>query len=592
MAGRNIAARDGRHGGSDSGTARADAAREGSAVIQGHVRGALWLVAGLGVLVSPTPGARGAAGTIRFESPSAAAVGFTLENAMTPDKPMIGSVLGGLALLDYDQDGFLDIYFTNGAAIPSLAKSDSRHWNRLYHNNRDGTFSDVTERAGVAGTGYDMGVAAGDYDNDGYPDLFVAGVNHNTLYRNNRDGTFADVTREAGVTGVSPAGKKPWSVGAAWLDYDKDGKLDLFVSNYLDWSFETARTCGPAGQRVSCSPTLYRGLPNTLFRNNGDGTFADVSVDAGISRHIGKGMGLAVADFDADGWIDVFVANDKERNFLFHNLGGRRFDEKGLAAGIAYTEDGVPASNMGVDFRDLNDDGRPDLVSTALPEETFSLRLNTGRGFFEDATYQSGLGLATAVFAGWSVGAYDFDNDGDKDLFTSNSHVIDNVDLHSAQRYRQRNAVFENIGAARFVDATKTSGTAMQVARAHRGAAFGDLDNDGRVDVVVSAIGEPAVLLLNASEPRHHWLLLKLIGRGASNRDAIGARITLTSASGRVQYNHVTTSVGYASSSDRRVHFGLGADASVREIQIVWPSGKVQTLGDVKANQVLEVAEP
>ncbi|MET0885233.1 MAG: VCBS repeat-containing protein, partial [Mycetocola sp.] len=212
----------------------------------------MWLVAGLGVLVSPTPGARGAAGTIRFEPPSAAAVGFTLENAMTPDKPMIGSVLGGLALLDYDQDGFLDIYFTNGAAIPSLAKSDSRYWNRLYHNNRDGTFSDVTERAAVAGTGYDMGVAAGDYDNDGDPDLFVAGVNHNTLYRNNRDGTFADVTREAGVTGASPAGKKPWSVGAAWLDYDKDGKLDLFVSNYLDWSFETARTCGPAGQRVSC----------------------------------------------------------------------------------------------------------------------------------------------------------------------------------------------------------------------------------------------------------------------------------------------------------------------------------------------------
>ncbi|HET8550015.1 MAG TPA: CRTAC1 family protein [Bryobacteraceae bacterium] len=530
------------------------------------------------------------AGNIRFEQPAAAGIDFKLDNATTADKPIIDSVLGGVAVLDYDGDGWLDVYFTNGAAIPSLVKTDRRFWNRLYRNNGDGTFTDVTERAGVAGEGYSMGVAVGDYDNDGYPDLFVAGLNHDTLYHNLGNGSFRDVTAQAHLQAVS-GGKKPWSVGAAWLDFDNDGKLDLFVSNYLDWSPEKAPLCGQPGRRLSCSPALYGGLPNALYRNNGDGTFTDVSSSTGILAHIGKGMGVAVADYDSDGWPDMFVANDNERNFLFHNLKGRRFEEIGVEAGVAYTEDGVPASTMGVDFRDLDDDGRPDLVFTALAEETFSIRMNRGRGVFEDATYESGVGLASALLAGWSVGAYDFDNDGDKDLFTTNSHVSENVRLYSNHEYKQPNAIFENVGAGRFVDASKSTGKPTQVPRAHRGAAFGDFNNDGRMDVVASAIGDRAVVLMNACPRDRHWFLLRLKGT-TSNRDGMGARIKLTSASGRVQYNHATTSVGYVSSSDPRVHFGLGNDASARDIEIAWPSGKVQHLTNARADRILNVVEP
>jgi enediyne biosynthesis protein E4 len=528
---------------------------------------------------------------IRFENRQKTSyLDFALNNGNTPDKPLIDSTLGGVALLDFDNDGFLDTFFTNGARIPTLEKDDPAFYNRLYRNNRDGTFTDVTERAGLQGGGYSMGVAAADFDNDGWTDLYLTGVNRNILYHNNGDGTFTDITEQAGVSGVDSNGKKLWSVGAAWFDYDNDGLLDLFVTNYLDWSFRTSKVCGDDGKRLSCSPSLYSGLPNLLYHNNGDGTFTDVSRQTGIAEHIGKGMSVAVADFDDDGFMDVFVANDQARNFLLKNVAGQRFTEIGVEAGVAYSEDGLPLSSMGVDFRDLNDDGRPDLIVTALGGETFPLYLNSGHGLFESSSYPSGLGFQTLKMSGWGVGAYDFDNDGHKDLFTANSHVSENADFYGRDRYRQTNALFRNLGNGRFENVTAQAGSALQVAAAHRGCAFGDLNNDGRIDSIVSAIGEPAKVLYNISSRENHWILIQLQGT-KSNRDGIGAKIKIISDSGQVQHNHVTTAVGYASASDKRVHFGLGAARRIREMEIRWPSGHRQTLRDIAADQILMVKE-
>jgi len=518
-------------------------------------------------------------------------IGFVLDNGTTPDKPVIDAVLGGVALLDFDNDGRLDVFFTNGARIPGLSKDDPRFWNRLYRNQGDGTFRDVTERVGVRGEGYSMGAAAADFDNDGWTDLYVTGVNRNVLYRNEQGRTFADVTDEAGVTGIGVGGKKLWSVGAAWLDYDNDGDLDLFVANYLDWSPANNRVCGVEGKRLNCSPTYYEGLPNLLYRNESAGRFSDVSASTGIGAHVGRGMSVAVADADGDGLLDVFVANDQLRNFLFRNVGGRTFVEAGVEAGVAYTEDGVPVSGMGADFRDLDHDGRPDVFLTALSGDRFPLYLNTAEGYFVPATHRAGLGFATVLMTGWGTGAFDFDNDGDKELFTANSHVSENIDSYSHHRYRQPNALFRGAADGRFRDVTAEAGAAMQRARAHRGCAFGDLDNDGRVDVVVSVIGEPAEVLYNVTVGGGHWLELQLEGT-KSNRDGIGAAVKLTGESGRVQHNHATTAVGYASASEKRVHFGLGPDRVAREIEIRWPSGTRQVLNNLPADQVLKVREP
>jgi len=528
---------------------------------------------------------------IRFENRQPqTGIDFVLRNGTTEDKPIIDSVLGGVAVFDFDNDGFLDIFFTNGAKIATLEKDNEKFHNRLYRNNHDGTFTDVTHLAGVAGEGYSMGVAAGDYDNDGWVDLYVAGVNRNILYHNNGDGTFTDVTDRAGVRGNDPSGKKPWSVAAAWIDYDNDGKLDLFVVNYLDWSIEGNKVCGDPGKRLSCLPTIYNGLPNILYHNNGDGTFSDVSVLTEISRHIGKGMSVALADYDGDGFTDIFVTNDTMRNFLFRNLAGRSFAEAGIEAGVAYNGDGMALSGMGADFRDINNDGRPDIVMTALTGETFPLFLNEGAGVFTESTYQLGVGWSTSQLTGWGVGAYDFNNDGYKDLFTANSMVSENIASYSHERYELSNALFENQGGAGFRNVSAEAGPAFRVPRAHRGSAFGDLNNDGRIDVVVAVIGQPAEILFNNSPNGNHWLLLQAEGT-RSNRDGIGARIKVTGESGFIQYNHVTTAVGYASSSDRRVHFGLGPDRRAREIEILWPSGTVQKLKDVPADQCLKVKE-
>ena len=537
-------------------------------------------------------GLAGSTGPIQLEDRQrASGIDFVLDNGTTPDKPIIDGVLGGLAVLDFDNDGRLDVFFTNGARIPGLVKDDPRFWNRLYRNQGDGTFRDVTERAGLRGEGYSMGAAAADFDNDGWTDLYVTGVNGNLLYRNRGDGTFADVTDAAGVAGTLAGGKKLWSVGAAWLDYDNDGDLDLFVANYLDWSPENNRVCGAEGKRLGCSPTYYQGLPNLLYRNEGGGRFTDVSRQTGLGTHVGRGMSVAVADADGDGFLDVFVANDQMRHFLFRNAGGRTFVEIGVEAGVAFTEDGVPISGMGADFRDLDQDGRPDIFVTALSGEPFPLYLNTAEGFFTEATHRAGLGFATIMMSGWGTGAYDLDNDGRKELFSANSHVNENVDFYGHHRYRQPNAVFQGVGDGRFRDVSAQAGAALQRARAHRGCAFGDLDNDGRVDLIVSVIGEPPEVLYNVTPDSGHWIELQLEGV-KSNRDGIGATVKLTGQSGLVQYNHATTAVGYASASDKRVHFGLGPDRIAREIRIRWPSGIEQVLSDVSADQALKVKEP
>ena len=528
---------------------------------------------------------------IQFENhQKQSGVSFVLDNGTLPDKPMIDGIPGGVALLDYDNDGYLDIFFTNGARLPSLVKDGPNFYNRLYHNNHNGTFTDVTEKAGVRGEGYSIGVAAADYDNDGYTDLYVAGYNRNILYHNNGDGTFTDVTGKAGVAGLSISGKKLWGAAAAWVDYDNDGKLDLFVSNYLDWSFANSKFCGTPGKRISCSPTLYQGEPNILYHNNGDGTFTDVSEAMGISKHIGKGMGVAIADYNGDGWMDIFVANDNYRNFLFKNRGGHGFDEVGVESFVAYTENGVPVSSMGVDFRDWNNSGSPSLFITALNGETFPLYQNDGNGFFSAATYSAGIGFRSFKMSGWGAGIQDFDNDGYKDLFSANSHVSENADINPQEHYKQANAVFRNLHDGTFKDVSDQAGPGMQIPAAHRGCAFGDLNNDGKIDVVVSAIGSPAELLYNTTADNNHWVLIKTVG-GKSNRDGIGTRIKLTGASGLVQYNHVTTAGSYASSNDPRVHFGLGTDTVIKEIELRWPSGIVQVLHNVKADQVLTVKE-
>jgi enediyne biosynthesis protein E4 len=528
---------------------------------------------------------------IRFENhQKQSRVDFILNNSTTDDKPVIDAVLGGVALLDYDNDGYLDIFFTNGARIPSLAKDSPDFSNRLYHNNHDGTFTDVTDRAGVKGYGYSVGVAVADYDNDGFPDIYVTGVNSNTLYHNNGDGTFTDVTERAGVAGIGPNGKKLWSVSAAWIDYDNDGRLDLFVSNYLDWTFETSKVCGPPGRRLSCSPTMYKGEQNFLYHNNGDGTFTDVSAATGIAEHIGKGMGVAIADYNGDGWMDIFVANDKERNFLFKNREGKSFEEVGVESFVAFTEDGIPVSSMGVDFRDWNNDGKPSLFVTALGRETFPLFRNEGTGSFSVDTYKAGIGFASLKMSGWGNGIYDFDNDGFKDLFTANSQVSDNADDDPQQHYRQANAVFQNLQDGTFRDVSKQAGPDMEVRAAHRGCAFGDLNNDGKIDVVVSAIGDHAELLYNTTTNNNHWILLQTMG-AKSNRDGIGTRIKVTGESGLVQYNHVTTAGSFASSSDKRVHFGLGRDTRIKEIELRWPGGRIQVLQNVKADQILKITE-
>jgi hypothetical protein len=538
--------------------------------------------AGLGLFVPrPLPASLPAA-AIQFQNSAPGnGLDFVLLNDATGRKYQVETVLGGLGVIDFDADGWPDLYCVNGAALPSLQKTGPKFFNRLYRNNRDGTFTDVTQKAGVQGHGYEMGVAVGDYNNDGFEDMFVVGVHGNTLYRNNGDGTFTDVTQAAGLS-VRNSNMHPlWSVAAAWVDYDSDGHLDLVVSNYCDWSPGEDPVCGGLNDadRAYCHPDKYRAEPILLYRNNGDGTFTEVSANTGIGNLFGKGMGIAVADYDSDGRPDIFIANDNDRNLLIHNLGAGKLKEIGMQAGIAYNGDGRQISGMGADFRDFDGDGLPDIFMTGLRNETFELFRNTGKGTFEDASASSGVLALSRPWSGWSCGFADFDNDGQLDVFIA----CGGVEMNEAQP----NRVLQNVGR-KFADVSATAGPDFAVARVHRGAAFADFDKDGRIDVAVSSINGPIELWMNRS-PIRHWLQVKLKGT-RSNVSALGAKV-ICHGSQRTQVLFVSGSVGYSCSSDSLVHFGLGEDRKV-SLEIHWPSGTVQEMKDVASDQRLSVEEP
>ena len=492
---------------------------------------------------------------------------------------LIETMAGGVGVFDYDGDGKLDVFLTNGAAQPGMQKTESKYWNRLYRNLGGWKFEDVTERAGVKGTGYDMGVAAADYDNDGGVVLFVAGVQKQTLYRNVGGGKFEDVTAKAGL-----GGDREWAVGGGWFDMDQDGDLDLFVVRYVKWDAAREPVCGGAVKSF-CHPREYAAQANALYRNNGDGSFTDVSITSGIAAHKGKGMGLAFGDVEGDGRLDVFVTNDTEPNFLFRNLGGGKFEEIAGPAGVAFNDDGRALSAMGVDFRDWDNDGKEDLFLTALTNETFPVYRNVGKGQFEDRTYGSLAGRATLALSGWSNGVFDFDNDGWKDLFAACSDVQDNTEQLSGRASRQANLLLLNGGDGKF------KAQSLGVAARHRGAAFGDLDGDGRVDAVVSRIGEAPLLLRNTMGAGRHWLGLRLRGT-KSNRDGMGAKVELVTGKGLRQMNRVTGAVGYASTSGLAVHFGLGAETAVARVTVTWPGGKVQQVQVGGVDRYLDVVEP
>ncbi|MGB7761091.1 MAG: CRTAC1 family protein [Bryobacteraceae bacterium] len=533
-----------------------------------------------------------AVGPIAFEEiAERAGVHFVSRNSASAAKEQPESMVAGVALFDYDGDGLLDIYFVNGATMPGLVKDGPQFSNRLFHNNGNLTFTDVTEKAGLAGAGYGMGVAIGDYDNDGRPDIFVANLNGNQLFHNNGDGTFSDVTEKAGVGGGKYAGKKMWSVAAAWVDYNNDGLLDLFVSNYCQWEPVGYAECKDRGQPMYCTPRHYKPLPNTLYRNNGDGTFTDVSVETGIADHFGRGMGVAVADYDGDGYPDIFVANDDAPMQLFHNLGGKRFEEVALNSGVAFPENGNVISGMGVDFRDVFNKGFPSLWVTAVEKETFPLFVNLGHGQFDDRTASSRIAMDSYEMSGWSNAIVDLDNDGWKDLLVARGNVQNDMALYSPRHSEEPVAVFRNLANGKFQNVSGGAGADFQLPAIHRGLAVGDLDNDGRMDAVVSVLNGQAKIFHNTTRNSNHWILLQLTGT-KSNRMAIGAKVRLTAANGLVQYNHVTTSTGFACSSDPRVHFGLGASAVAKEIEITWPSGIRQILHDVPGDRIVPITEP
>lgn len=518
-------------------------------------------------------------------------VHFKQEASPTSRKYLLETMGSGVALFDYDNDGRLDIFFANGARIDdpmpkgAIPKKDGpKYWDRLYHQKADGTFEDVTEKSGLAGTGYSTGVAVGDYDNDGFDDLFVAGYGHSTLYHNNGDGTFTDVTASAGVAGSG------WATSAAWVDYDNDGRLDLVVARYMEWDFEDIY-CGhrEEGFRSFCHPDLFKPASVLLYHNDGNGKFTEVAARAGIGKP-GKGLGLAIADYDHDGWMDILLANDSMPEFLFHNKGNGTFEEVGLASGVGLDGSGGTFAGMGVDFEDYNNDGWPDVVITDLANQKYALYSNAGDATFDYSTSTTGLAAISLLHSGWGVRFMDYDNDGWKDLFVVQSHVMDTIQVNEPHlRYRESPLLLWNEKGKKFVDVSSESGEVFQQKWAARGMAIGDIDNDGQLDVVVTENDGPAWVLKNKTPTHNHWITLKLVGV-QSNKDGIGARIKITTAAGD-QYATVSTAGSYESSSDKRAHFGIGSANVVIQAEIRWPSGIVQVLKNLPADQILTVTE-
>ncbi len=509
---------------------------------------------------------------------------YVSNNSFNGRKYFPQPMCGGIAIFDYDRDGRMDIFFTNGAQFPEMKKTAATFYNRLLHQKSDGTFEDVTEKAGLTGADLDFnfGVAAGDYDNDGYPDLFIASAGRNVLYHNNGDGTFTDVTAASGI-GVKP--KDTLSVVAAWFDYDRDGLLDLVVSNYTFWTPKLDIRCTMGDKDFYCDPRRYPSVPHRLYRNLGGGKFADVTEKTGFAAAPGKGMGISIADFNDDGWLDVFVANDTEPNSLFINHGGKTFEEVGLPMGVAYNENAQTGSSMGSDAKDYDNDGRVDIFYNNLMGQVWGLLHNQGDSF-QLVSHPSNVYKLSLPYSGWSNGFIDYNNDGWKDIYSSNGDV-DQVN----ERSPQHDTMFENVGGKSFIDVSDQMGPDFLRKGYQRGSAFGDLNNDGWMDIVVTSLNERPRILMNNGVNGNHWLMLELTGR-KSPRDAIGARVKLTLASGRVLYNHVSVSVGFMSSSDKRVHFGLGAETAIRTVEIRWPSGIQQVLKDVQADRFLKVDEP
>ncbi len=568
----------------------------------------LWSGVGVSCAQSPSTAATAPSPTVSHASgpvvpgsftDTAAALGvnFTGVASHTSHKYLIETMGSGVAAFDFDNDGRLDLYFVNGAPLTDPMpkgtvpqKSSPKDWNRLYHQRKDGTFEDVTEKAGLQGVGYGMGVAVGDFDNDGFEDLYVTSYGGNHLYHNNGNGTFTDVTAKSG-TGGDPMPGNSWSTGAAWVDLDNDGRLDLVVLRYVKWDFEDV-WCGEhrEGYRAYCHPDVFPAIAPLVYHNNGDGTFTEEAAKVGLGNP-GKGLGIAIADFDRDGKIDLAVANDSMPEFLFHNKGDGTFEETGLLAEIAVDGDGRTYAGMGIDFGDYNNDGLPDLVITNLANQKYALYRNNGDGTFTYDTYVSGLAPMTLLHSGWGVHFLDYDNDGQKDLLIAQGHDLDTVELNYPQlHYREPMLLARNMGNGNFVDVSKDSGPAFADRWVSRGMAVGDLDNDGRLDAVVSTNGGSAHILHNTTTTQNHWLTLLLVGH-KSNRDAIGAEIKLTAPAGSQTWT-VSTAGSYLSSNDKRAHFGLGASDEAATLEIHWPSGIRQILTHVHGDKVLRVEEP
>lgn len=518
---------------------------------------------------------------------AAAGIRFRHDNAASSEKYLIETMGSGCGWIDYDQNGLMDLYLVNGAAT-SAYKPKARLGSALYRNNGDGTFTDVTEKAGVSAEGlFGMGVAVGDYDNDDFPDLFVLGYGRCILYRNNGDGTFTDVTAQAGVANVGR-----WASSAAWFDYDHDGRLDLVIANYVDWTPQGNFYCGSRGPglRSYCHPDDYHGQAPTLFHNNGDGTFTDVSKASGLAAKPANGLGVVTFDYDNDGWDDIFIANDSMPNSLFHNRGDGTFSELAYEAGVAVGSDGAPEAGMGVDAADMTGDGRMDLIVTHLDLQLARFYKNLGDGSFDDATYRSKISYDTFRLSGFGTRFLDYDNDERRDLFIANGHVLDNIDrYHPGTRYAEPKLMFRNLGNGCFQNVSSQLGADFLSPAVSRGAAVGDFDNDGNLDILVSNNGGPPQLLRNDGGNANHWLQIFLIGT-RSNRDGVGARIRIW-AGDLALCDQRKGGMSYQSAQDPRLHFGLGNRKTVDAVEVHWPSGEVTRVGELAADQVVCIKE-